>query len=280
MNERRLYGPVPPELSPEYDHYVEIAVDLANNRLSPERAAEVRERMRTDEIFRKVVEPIVESYKAPPLSDAEMAVHWKEFRRRAGLPPEPVEQNSLGDFEARVRSRKSNDWRKWGMVAAGFFLLLLVPLGVIGYQDFANHTSREAEANEYSSVRLPDASTVLLSPGSRVRYNKSLEGRARRIVTLTGEATFTVTPLANQPFEVHTNLARVIAVGTRFSVTTSSSFTLVYVSEGKVTVQAMEDDIAKGRLLTLKAGTRVRVTKAGIIDDAQMTQPFTGGVKP
>ncbi len=52
---------IPPELSPDYDEYVDVALDLANGTLSPAREAEVRARLETDATFRAVVQPILDT---------------------------------------------------------------------------------------------------------------------------------------------------------------------------------------------------------------------------
>ena len=281
MNDRPLNDPMDLEtLSPKYDEYVDLALDLANDRLSPRQAAEFHERMKTDAMFRRVVQPVLDAHRHPArMSKDDLADRWEEFRRRAGLVH--PDQSSLVDFEARVEERRAKVWRTYRRIAAVIAFLLVVPLSGWFYLEWAYWDTRVADPNVFSTVRLPDGSSVVLAPGSRVRYLKALADKRDRVVSLKGQGTFTVTPIASHTFEVRTPQARIIAIGTRFDVLAADAMTIVTVEEGKVTVQALDaEEHPTGRLRTVGAGTRVRLTTAGIIDDAQMTPNTPPGTKP
>ena len=278
MTRRDHEQDVPPELAAEYDEYVDVAVDLANGRLSPRREAEVRERMKTDLMFRKVVQPILDAHAAAPMPTAELEGHWTELRERIGLAVDT--SPSLQEYEQRVRARAGGKRRYLWRFAAVFAVVLLIPVAIILVADTVGYTERSAEPNVVASVRLPEGSMVLLSPGASVRYPNTLAELRMRSVRLHGEASFTVAPDVNRPFAVSTTRAVVTAVGTKFTVV-DGDVVVVTVIEGKVTVQALDDDRnLVGRIVLLRPGARVRVTSQGILDDAAMTQPLTNTPKP
>lgn len=89
-------------------------------------------------------------------------------------------------------------------------------------------------------IRLPDGSTIALSPQSSVTYD--MEGRDSRIVHLQGEAVFTVTPNVENPFFVFSNGLTTKVLGTRFKVSAhpNGEEVKVEVSSGRVRVYSHE----------------------------------------
>lgn len=91
--------------------------------------------------------------------------------------------------------------------------------------------------NQSKLIRLPDNSTVVLKPGSRLTYNTKFVGESREVY-LDGEAFFEVSKDKNRPFIVHTNELITKVLGTSFSVKAYSAdkeFN-VTVNTGKVSV--------------------------------------------
>ncbi len=67
------------------------------------------------------------------------------------------------------------------------------------------------------SLRLPDGTSVMLNAGSRLTYPEKFVGD-RRVVTLSGQAFFQVTPDKKHPFVVETRQMDITALGTAFEV--------------------------------------------------------------
>src|SRR5690606_35594665 len=88
-----------------------------------------------------------------------------------------------------------------------------------------------------AQFQLPDGSTVLLGPDTRLRYSHGM-GQQQRLVELSGEAMFTVTHATGAPFIVRTQDALVRVLGTTFTVLqyTDESQSRVVVSAGRVSV--------------------------------------------
>ncbi|QNE39041.1 DUF4974 domain-containing protein [Hymenobacter sp. NBH84] len=91
---------------------------------------------------------------------------------------------------------------------------------------------------EPGRLTLPDGSTVVLAPHSRLRYPRRFVA-ARRQVFLSGEATFDVFHNSQQPFEVYTEQMLTTVLGTSFTVQAYAGQpnTRVQVLRGKVRVQ-------------------------------------------
>jgi transmembrane sensor len=87
-----------------------------------------------------------------------------------------------------------------------------------------------------SSLLLSDGSSVVLSPGSTIRYYSSFE-RQRRNVFLTGKALFDVKSDPARPFTVYTGGINTTVLGTRFVVNTLAPERMqVRLLQGKVMV--------------------------------------------
>ena len=87
-------------------------------------------------------------------------------------------------------------------------------------------------------IFLPDGSTVILSPGSKLNYPSSFDGMEKREVFLEGQAFFDIKHNASRPFIVHTGKLATIVLGTAFNIKALPSETeiTVTVKRGKVKV--------------------------------------------
>jgi transmembrane sensor len=90
-------------------------------------------------------------------------------------------------------------------------------------------------AHKKIEVLLPDGSKVILNHNTRLVYPKSFE-KGNRMVELTGEALFDITPDVAKPFIIDAGKAMVEVVGTTFNVITNNDNNAVevFVKSGKV----------------------------------------------
>jgi len=128
-----------------------------------------------------------------------------------------VEQGGAPRAAASPMRTTSRRWRTAGVaVAAGL-------LAVLAISQFRSRgtTPREYQTavGQRDSVRLPDGSTVVLAPGSRLVLASSF-GNGARDVTLEGAAFFEVVHDSTRPFTVHAGGADIRDIGTAFSVKT------------------------------------------------------------
>lgn len=90
-------------------------------------------------------------------------------------------------------------------------------------------------------INLQDGSTVMLSPGSELNYGEPFTDN-KRIVSLKGEAFFTVAKDATKPFTVYTNAISTTVLGTKFLVTDfqKENNIIIKLFEGKVVVRSSD----------------------------------------
>ena len=122
--------------------------------------------------------------------------------------------------------------------ALTIFTLLIggmwLSVNLIFHQD-TNYSVSLGEDTQF--VQLDDATTVALSPGSKLTVSKSFNAIDRQ-VHLEGEAFFDVARNEDKPFLVQTNQVAVTVLGTSFLVNDSA----VVVKTGKVVVENQQEN--------------------------------------
>jgi transmembrane sensor len=144
------------------------------------------------------------------------------------------------------------------MLALAATLLLVVGAGGAWRAWGGAEVVHRGAAGTGTTVRLPDGSTVVLAPASRLVHPRRFASSAR-VVTLEGEAQFDVVHDAAQPFRVAARDALAEDIGTRFIVRAWPELAQVYVAvtEGIV---ALADT---GALARGEQGTRLHAGETG-----------------
>lgn len=141
--------------------------------------------------------------------------------------------------EGEGRVRFINRWQVG--VAASVAIVLSVSLLLF----FSNrHDKKEPVAMQAPSLKenhllcLPDGSTVVLSPGSKLDYPSSFDGLAKREVYLEGQAFFDIKHNVSRPFIVHTGKLETKVLGTSFNIKAMPGDVniVVTVKSGKVSI--------------------------------------------
>jgi transmembrane sensor len=143
--------------------------------------------------------------------------------------------------------------RRWAMGALAASLALVVGLGV--WQGGDGHYSVQTAPGETRTLALADGGSVVLSGGSRIELDKK-DHRFARLES--GQALFTVTHDAANPFAVEVGDDRLVDAGTVFDVELDAGHMQVAVSEGLVVFnpgkQAVK--VSPGHRLSKRAGGR------------------------
>ncbi len=128
--------------------------------------------------------------------------------------------------------------RSWLVAAASVAILLSIGLTFLWWRPFNGQEMVTVSTNPGDTLRLglPDGSLVVLNENSTFSYPSDFGKARNRIVRLEGEAFFEVEPDALRPFEVHSQLANVVVLGTKFNFRSVSpeKNAVVEVEEGKV----------------------------------------------
>ncbi|RKF21163.1 hypothetical protein D6851_09595 [Altericroceibacterium spongiae] len=182
--------------------------------------------------------------------------------------PEPVQQSlrrpaAPRHSASRQPSIMARPLRRRQAMAAGLAGALAVPLA--GYWLLHEDRSETSErtlhfasaVGERRHLTLPDGSGLLLDASSAVSVHFS--DRRRRLVLEHGAARFDVRHDAERPFEVHTPMADMTALGTSFSVDHLSDASELRVFSGRVQLDAHD-----GGQLVLPARKWAQVNNASI----------------
>ncbi|MBP1663804.1 MAG: fec operon regulator FecR [Bacteroidetes bacterium] len=139
--------------------------------------------------------------------------------------------NSENSLEKITGERKRFILRPfvWSGVAAVAVVLIIA--GTIFLQPEQGKTLT-ADAFTTISV-LPDETKITLQPGTTLAYDKNF-GKVMRRVSLSGNASFEVSPDKEKPFIVHTPAAEITVLGTIFDVVSNENSTQLEVHSGKV----------------------------------------------
>ena len=190
------------------------------------------------------------TWDAAGLAEPEPADSDAAWARLDALLDEPAPRRAADRPALRLASRR----QRAGWVALAVAALAVVAVGM------GLRSVRVATGTEVAQVALPDGSTVVLAPGSEIRYRRGLWG-GRRDIALAGQAHFDVTS-DGRPFQVETFDATVEVLGTVFDVRAwpdaPAAETAVALLEGSVRFQGRV-----GAPVTLTPGQASR-TQRGI----------------
>lgn len=131
---------------------------------------------------------------------------------------------------------------KCSRVAAIILLLLIVAGGLFYFNPFSSGNEMIQISTAYGEQKqliLPDSSEIWLNAGSSISYPKSFSND-ERLVTLSGEAYFSVKRNAEKPFIVTTQQLSVKVLGTKFNVKAYPGDELITttLTSGKVEINA------------------------------------------
>jgi transmembrane sensor len=170
-----------------------------------------------------------------------------EKRRNLIGPP------SLDEPDFQIKSRKSRF--AYLIKIAAVLSFIVVFSGVLYFnvyrkadepiQTVVEIIKKQTQSGQHLTVTLPDGSKVKLNSNSRISYPKNFF--KNRMITLEGEAFFSVVRNESSPFIVKTKSFQTEVLGTLFNVNAYSwSENKVSVLEGKVKVTAFSSALDQG----------------------------------
>jgi transmembrane sensor len=156
----------------------------------------------------------------------------------------------------------SRTWRTWGFAVAAGLAAVAAMAQFRGAGEPATVQEYRTAVGQRDSVQLPDGSTVLLAPGSRLTLAANY-GEATREVTLEGAAYFDVKHDEAHPFTVHTSSADIRDIGTAFSVKTAS--------DGEVAVDVTHGIVALSARRTSATPVELHAGDRGVLARESVT---------
>lgn len=147
---------------------------------------------------------------------------------------------SLKDKKTRnVQDGRQNLW--WISLAA--VLIIILSVGVILFNKSSvqqkKNILRFSSIKENRLIQLPDGSTVIISPGSKLNYPSTFDGLSKREVYLDGHAYFDIKHNSQKPFIIYSDKLKTTVLGTAFEINAwaHDPKIRVTVSRGKVKVE-------------------------------------------
>lgn len=203
----------------------------------------------------------------------------------------PAQPETESGFD--VKRFYTSNTVKWVLVAIIILVstvaasLYLSKPPVVSYEGLVNKsrilTGEVYEKNNLTThqivVNLPDESSVILQPNSKISYSPKRYNQTRREVILSGEAFFEVQKNSSIPFYVFANSLITKVLGTSFSVNTNLGLTgtEVIVKTGRVAVFMQSDKNKEAKLngnqlngIVLTANETIRISQ----DGKSLTKPL------
>ena len=167
--------------------------------------------------------------------------YWNEL----DVKSDPGTYSALERVNLRTGYNKEHlenivSYQKFTRIAALIIPALMLAGGILYYMPFKNEMMEISTAyGEQKRVVLPDSSEIWLNAGSTVTFPEVF-ANDKRLVTLDGEAYFTVKKDTTKPFVVETSQLSVKVLGTKFNVKAYSNEAKVTttLTSGKVEVNA------------------------------------------
>ena len=161
-------------------------------------------------------------------------------------------RNIISTENNLIKNNHSLSRKIWISIASAAAILFIVFAGNLYFTD-QKHLNKSSVISRFSRVKenrliqLPDGSTVIVSPGSKLNYPSSFDGLAKREVYLDGQAYFDVKHNPSKPFIIYTGKLKTVVLGTAFEINAWSdeSDIRVTVSRGKVKIQDENNRVLK-----------------------------------
>jgi transmembrane sensor len=215
---------------PTYDNFPwELIVSALQDNLAPGEELLFRQWLELAPENREYYERLQQMWKEG-LSDyffyreADEGQAWDALRQRIGAGGVAGDGRETGGRRVPVMGR-------W-MAAAAVFLLL----AGAGWWYFARQNAPllYETASEQRQMALPDGSSIVIGPRTRIRIARNYDKADRTVILDSGRAEFSVAHQAQLPFTVDVDVASIKDIGTTFTVQKTTDSILVTVSSGKV----------------------------------------------
>jgi ferric-dicitrate binding protein FerR (iron transport regulator) len=194
-----------------------------------------------------------------PRSEGDVNRLWRDLERRLDAPGPAVDAPKSPTVQVLPVHRHS-PWRVAAMIA----LVATTGAGVWGLLTKGNASRMESfvvpRGGALRTVYMPDGTRFVLAPASQLTYDAARFGTRERVVTLIGQASFSVVHHDDRPFTVRAGPLVTRDVGTEFTVRAyPDAPARVAVAEGSVIVNRPETSDAD-RIPTRSASSPILLT--------------------
>ncbi len=182
---------------------------------------------------------------------------WEAARVTSPQPPDP--EMAWANLSARMEAVQKPRSFFTPRFSLAFSVLLVMAVSIWWMTPPKGAEQYITSRGQRMTVNLPDLSSVSLNAATKLTCSR-LFNHQNREVFLQGEAFFSV-ERGDYPFVVHTGIADVRVLGTKFNVYAREDLVRVGVREGTVEVSLPVNGVIHRRVLT--AGQTIRCTRLG-----------------
>lgn len=233
------------EKDPTY--YQDLIAKYFAGELAGEELSALSAWLKSDTGNQKVFDEYRKSWEAVEKSkiDAlDINAEWAKIKGKIPSQRQEEKEPKIIKLETEPATRRVF-LRQAMRIAAVLIILLGIGYVILNYLQKPPSQKQLMAMNEKVEGRLPDGSTVTLNAGSTLDYPEKFTGD-ERLVKLTGEAFFEITPDKTKPFKISANEVVVEVVGTSFTVNASPDGNVeVIVKTGKVAVYRSDNPSEK-----------------------------------
>ena len=260
------------------------------NRCTPEEAEKVLQWLQTEEGETFVEEQMnkdqeffftsVKSDLYPELDSRELLYEIKKRKRKGKGRPEA--DNSKTNIHHKDYPNRLKHSIFVVAAAAVFLIVAVLVFNPLADQEITSESETtyqivEAERGEQKEIQLRDGSIIVLNHESRIFIPEDFS-ESNRQVALEGEAWFEVVAMEPYPFEIEATNSYVRVLGTSFGVKSypGEKSTRVVVTEGKVSLAAIETDGGKERVIEENQSGKLITGQEIELQDIPDTELYTG----
>ena len=244
----------------EEDFYINLIYKQLSDEISSEELAALAA-WEKNPSNQAIAANVRKAWQASDLLQAKVDVDLDEaFSELEGFMDEEESKEEAQQEETPIVPLRPSNRRRWLSIAAGLALVAVAAFLLRGrFMPENLEWTAVSTLDQSTKVQLVDGTLVTLNQNSQIQFPEVF-GRKERKVLLKGEGFFEVQSNPKKPFRVELDQERVSVLGTSFNIKIKDGLTTIYVVEGRVQV----DQIEQSKTLILEAGESAESSATGL----------------
>ena len=211
--------------------------------------------------------------------DKVWSVLKKQIQEEEKIQPEEIRQS-----ETKIVKLKRFNLLKYAAIFVALIALTSVTFLLVRNKDQSGNQmmasgpvmktiQTNAKPLSYTTIKLPDGSTVKLNAGTTLKYPEKFAGSIRKVI-LSGEAFFDVIHDSKHPFVVEINNVEVEDLGTSFNISAYPGKEQVVVNVMTGSVRLFDKDQKETKIITAGSSGKFLTKKGEILVSKELTPNF------
>jgi len=214
-------------------------------------------------------------------SDPDKA--WSELKEKIAAEASLITEEKI-ITETKVVKLKGFNLLKYAAIFVALFALASVTFMLVRNQDKTGNQllasgpalktiQTIAKPLSYTTIKLPDGSTVKLNAGTSLKYPEKFAGSMRKVI-LSGEAFFDVIHDSKHPFVVEINNVEIEDLGTSFNISAYPGREQVVVNVVTGSVRLFDRDQKEAKIIAAGSSGKFLTKKGEITVQNELTPNF------